>query len=72
MTIEHVVLLLAGITALGLLAFSLRRFVEKRRGSAPPLATEQYVCTPVFQDRLSRLVSRQQSDEALKQSRKPQ
>jgi hypothetical protein len=62
-------LLLVGMIALGLLVFSVRRYVEKWHAAALPLATEKYVCTPAFQNALTRLVNGQRSDQALKPSR---
>ena len=63
---RHVALLFGGLTGLGLLAFLVRHYREKRLRAALPFATEEYVCTPVFQDALTRLFNQQKSEETLK------
>jgi PleD family two-component response regulator len=52
--------------ALGLLAFSVRRYVEQRRETAFRLAAEQHIRTLAFQDALTGLANRRQFDDALK------
>jgi diguanylate cyclase (GGDEF)-like protein len=59
-------LLLGGIMALGLLAFSVRRYVEQRRETARRIAAEQLVRTLAFKDPLTGLANRRQFDDALK------
>jgi diguanylate cyclase (GGDEF)-like protein len=59
-------LLLGGIMALGLLAFSIRRYVEQRRETALRIAAEQNIRTLAFQDALTGLANRRQFDDALK------
>src|SRR5580698_417783 len=46
-------LLLGGIMALGLLAFSVRRYLEQRREATLRLAAEQHVRVLAFQDALT-------------------
>jgi diguanylate cyclase (GGDEF)-like protein len=60
------VLLVGGIMALGLLAFSLRRYVEQRREAALRLEAEQRVRTLAFKDVLTGLANRREFDEALR------
>jgi diguanylate cyclase (GGDEF)-like protein len=59
-------LLLGGIVALGLLAFSVRRYVEQRRETARRLTAEQHVRTLAFQDALTGLANRRQFNDAIK------
>jgi diguanylate cyclase (GGDEF)-like protein len=59
-------LLLGGIMALGLLVFSVRRYVEQRRETARRIAAEQHVRTLAFKDPLTGLANRRQFDDALK------
>src|ERR1700733_7744522 len=59
-------LLLGGIVALGLLAFSVRRYVEQRRETARRLTAEQHIRTFAFQDALTGLANWRQFDDALK------
>ncbi len=59
-------LLLGGIMALGLLVFSVRRYMEQRRETARRVAAEQHVRTLAFQDVLTGLANRRQFDDALK------
>jgi diguanylate cyclase (GGDEF)-like protein len=59
-------LLLGAIMALGLLVFSVRRYIEQKRESARRLAAEQYARTLAFQDALTGLANRRQFDDALK------
>jgi predicted signal transduction protein with EAL and GGDEF domain len=59
-------LLLGGIMALGLLAFSVWRYIEQRRETALRVTAEQHVRTLAFQDALTGLANRRQFDDALK------
>ena len=58
-------LLLGGIMALGLLAFSIRRYLEQRRETERRIAAEQHVRTLAFQDGLTGLANRRRFDDAL-------
>jgi diguanylate cyclase (GGDEF)-like protein len=60
------VLLLGGVMALGLLIFSIRRYVEQRREADRRLAAEQHVRILAFQDALTGLANRRRFDDALK------
>lgn len=59
-------LLLGGILVLGLLAFSMRLYVEQKREAASRRAAEQHVRTLAFKDTLTGLANRRQFDDALK------
>ena len=59
-------LLLGGIMTLGLLVFSVRRYVEQRRETARRIAAEKHVRTLAFQDALTGLANRRHFDDALK------
>jgi len=59
-------LLLGALVALGLLIFSVRRYVEQKRETARRVLAEQHVRTLAFQDTLTGLANRRQFDDALK------
>jgi diguanylate cyclase (GGDEF)-like protein len=59
-------LLLGGVMAVGLLIFSIRRYIEQRRETAFRAAAEQKVRMLAFQDALTGLANRRKFDDALK------
>jgi len=59
-------LLLGGIMAFGLVAFSIRRYLEQRRESGRRLAAEQHARSLAFQDVLTGLPNRRRFNDALK------
>jgi diguanylate cyclase (GGDEF)-like protein len=59
-------LLVGGVMALGLLTFSIRRYVEQKRETDRRFEAEQHVRILAFQDTLTGLANRRQFDDALK------
>jgi len=59
-------LLLGAIVAIGLLLFSIRRYLEQKRETARRVAAEQHVRELAFRDPLTGLANRRQFDDALK------
>lgn len=64
-------LLIGGIMALGLLVFSIRRYVEQKRETSRRTAAEQHVRTLAYQDVLTGLANRRKFDDALKRRSSP-
>ena len=58
-------LLLGAIVAIGLLIFSIRRYIEQRRETSRRTKAEQHVRILAFQDGLTGLANRRQFDDAL-------